>query len=62
MLDKLMCIISFTIEVSLLQIINTKTHTKIACSSKVVVQYLSRKILQFYKDILLILPDDSIEN
>ena len=35
--------------VSLPQIINTKKHTKSACSSRVVVQYVNRKILQFYK-------------
>ena len=32
----------------LLQIINTKMHTKNA-SSRVIVQYFIRKILQFYK-------------
>ena len=36
-------------EVSLLQIIITKNLTKTACSSKVAVQYVNRKILQFYK-------------
>ena len=36
-------------EVSLLQIINTKKLTKSACSSRVVVQYNIRKTLQFYK-------------
>ena len=36
-------------EVSLLQIINTKKLTKSACSSRVLVQYVDRKILQFYK-------------
>ena len=36
-------------EVSLLQIINTKKLTKSACSSRVLVQYVNRKILQFYK-------------
>ena len=40
---------SFTMEVFLLQIINTKMHTKIACSSRVVAQYLYREILQSYK-------------
>ena len=50
MLDKLLCIFySFTIEVSLQQIINTKKLTKTACLSRVVVQYDNRKILQFYK-------------
>ena len=49
MLEKLMCIISFTIEASLQQIINTKMHTKIACSSRVVVKYFIRKTFQFYK-------------
>ena len=36
-------------EVSLLQIINTKKLTKSACSSRVLVQYVNRKFLQFYK-------------
>ena len=36
-------------EVSLLQIINTKMHTKTACFSRVVVHYFKRKTLQFYK-------------
>ena len=36
-------------EVSLLQIINTKKLTKSACSSRVLVQYVNKKILQFYK-------------
>ena len=51
MLDKLLCIFchSFTMEVSLLQIINTKKLTKSACSSTVLVQYVNRKFLQFYK-------------
>ena len=31
------------------QIINTKRHTKTACSSKVSVQNTNTKILQFYK-------------
>ena len=48
MLDKIMCII-FTMEVSLLHIINTKMHTKTTGSSRVFVQYFVRKILQFYK-------------
>ena len=47
MLDKLLCIDhSLTMEVSLLQIINTKKLTKTACSSRVVVQYVNRKIFQ----------------
>ena len=50
MLEKLLCIYhSFTMEVSLLQIINTKKLTKSACSSRVLVQYVNKKILQFYK-------------
>ena len=50
MLEKLLCIYhSFTMEVSLLQIINTKKLTKSACSSRVLVQYVNIKILQFYK-------------
>ena len=36
-------------EVSLLQIINTKKLTKSACSSRVLVQYVNRNLLQFYK-------------
>ena len=36
-------------EVSLLQIINTKKLTKSACSSRVLVQYVNRKFLGFYK-------------
>ena len=36
-------------EVSLLQIINTKKLTKSACSSRVLVQYVNRKFLQFNK-------------
>ena len=36
-------------EVSLLQIIYTKKLTKSACSSRVLVQYVNRKFLQFYK-------------
>ena len=36
-------------EVSLPQIINTKEHKNTAYSSKVVVQYVNRKILQFHK-------------
>ena len=36
-------------EVSLPQIIKTKKYTKTALSSKVVVQYGNRKIVQFYK-------------
>ena len=48
MLDKLLCIDhSLTMEVSLLQIINTKKLTKTACSSRVVVQYVNRKILHW---------------
>ena len=35
-------------EVSLLQIIKTKMHTKTDCSSRVV-HYFNRKILQFYE-------------
>ena len=31
------------------QIINTKENKKTACSSRVFVQYINRKILQFYK-------------
>jgi len=51
MLDKLLCIYhSFSMEVSLLQIINTKKLTKTAYSSRVVVQYVNRKTLQFYKE------------
>ena len=47
MLDKLLCIYhSFTTEVSLLQIINSKKLTKTDCSSRVVVQYVHRKTLQ----------------
>ena len=50
MLDKLLCIHhSFTMEVFLLYIINTTKLTKTACSSRVVVQYVNIKILQFYK-------------
>ena len=37
-------------EVPLLQIINTKKLRKTASSSRVVVQYVNRKILQFYKE------------
>ena len=40
---------SFITEVSLPQIIKTKKNTKTVFSSKVVVQYVNRKILQFYK-------------
>ena len=36
-------------EALLLQIINNKKLTKTACSSRVVVQYVNKKILQFYK-------------
>ena len=36
-------------EVSLLEIINTKKLTKTTCSSRVVVKYVNRKFLQFYK-------------
>ena len=36
-------------EVTLQQIINTKKLIKTACSSRVVVQYVNRKVLQFYK-------------
>ena len=50
MIDKLLCIYhNFTMEMSLLQIINTKKLTKSACSSRVLVQYVNGKILQFYK-------------
>ena len=51
--DKLLCTyhsVSFNMEVSLLQIINTKKLTKIACLSRVVVRYVNRKNLQFYKE------------
>ena len=48
-----MCIISFTMEVSLLQIINTKMRTKTVFSSRVVVQYFNRKIFQFYKEYFI---------
>ena len=41
-------------EVSLLQIINTKMLTKSACSSRVLIQYVNRKILQFYNGFLSI--------
>ena len=41
-------------EVSLPQIINTIKHTKTACLSRVVVQYINRKRLQLIKDILFI--------
>ena len=37
-------------EVSLLQIINTKKLTKYACSSRVLVKYVNRKFLQFCKE------------
>ena len=40
-------------EVSLLQIINTKKLTKTACSSRVVVQYVNRKILQLKKEYFI---------
>ena len=54
MLDKLMCIYhSLTMEVSLLQIINTKKLTKPACWSRVVVQYVNIKILLFYKEYFI---------
>ena len=43
----------FTMEVSLLQVINTKMNTKTLCSSKVVVQCLKRKFLQFYKEYFI---------
>ena len=36
-------------EVFLPQIINAKENKKTACLSRVVVQYVNRKILQFYK-------------
>ena len=36
-------------EVSLPQIIYTKMHTKTACSSRVIVLHVNRKILQFFK-------------
>ena len=36
-------------EVSLLKTINTKNLTKSACSSRVLVQYINRKFLQFNK-------------
>ena len=50
MLDKLLSMYhSFTTKVSLLQIINTKKFTKTSCSNRVSVQYVNRKILQFYK-------------
>ena len=49
MLDKLFCIYhTFTMEVHLLQIINTKKLTKTVCSSRVVVQYVNRIFFQFY--------------
>ena len=55
MLEKLLRIYhSLTMEVSLLQIINAKKLTKIACSSRVVVQYVNRKILQFYIGFFII--------
>ena len=40
-------------EVSLPQILNTKMHTKTVGSSRVVVQYVNRKILQLYKGFLI---------
>ena len=40
-------------KVSLLQIINTKKLTKTACSSRVVVQYVDKKTLQFYKGLFI---------
>ena len=50
MLDKLLCIYhSFTMKLSLLQITNTKKLIKSACLSRVLVQYVNRKFLQFYK-------------
>ena len=46
-----MCIYhSFTMEVYLPQTINTKKHSKTACSNRVIVQHVSRKYLQFYLD------------
>ena len=36
-------------EVSWPQTTSTKNHTKTARSSRVVIQYVNRKILQFYK-------------
>ena len=36
-------------EVSLPQVINTKKHTKTACSSRVSVQYNNKKTFQLYK-------------
>ena len=51
--DKLLSIYhNFTMEVSLPQIINTKKHTKTAYLSRVPVQYIDRKTLQFYKGYL----------
>ena len=48
--DKILCIYyNFTMETPLPQIINTKNHTKIACSSRVPVQYSFRKTFQFYE-------------
>ena len=45
-----MCInLSFTEEISLPQIIDSKMHTKTACSSRVVVQYASFFVLFFKK-------------
>ena len=50
MLDKLMCLChSFTMKMSLLQIIITKKLTKTAFSNGVIVQSVNRKTLQFYK-------------
>ena len=36
--------------VSLLQIINTKKLTKTACSSRVIVQYVNRNIMQLHEE------------
>ena len=40
-------------EVSLSHILNTRMHTKTACSSREVVQYVNRKFLQFYKGYII---------
>ena len=56
--NKLSCLYhSFTTEVSLPQIINTKNHTKTASSNRVIVNMILRKFFNFcltLKDFLLI--------
>ena len=60
MLDDFVYYHSFTMEVSLLQIINTEILSKTTCSCVLLFNILIEFFLQFNKDSISILPDEGI--